>query len=599
MPTSPRRLVWLAPLALALASGPARAEDLYPTDRCVAAKLAAAARHCAVAVASHYKGAGTRDALLIGRSRALLASAWESAEATSEGAGVACEETTLGAAAMADGIERRAAAFAASTAPIPFRRPGGITSSKGTAYSGCQVRRTLQAAQACHELVRAEADHLLTRSHDRTRAALEARRAATLDRFEHAWGAPSQSACGGPSGARARAALEALADATLAAALVSPAVPGTWTMITPPARVEYAGRTLEPSCGNGTPWVFFVRRGTVNKLLFYFQGGGACWDYFTCQQFPTYKQTTGPSDDPTLYPVGLNDPANPENPFRDWNAVFVPYCTGDVHWGDSDFVHSRGALSVTMRHRGFVNARVAEKWAREHFVDPEQIFVTGSSAGAYGAIANSIELQENVWPSSPFAVLGDAGNGVITRDFLENDLAKWGVEKNLPAWIPALNRPLTELDAADLWTETALYYPHNRFASYSTAFDGGQGGQIGFYNVMLNPGNVLTWLFWWRPSCEWNAAMRGLVQDAAARAPNYRYYIGAGSRHTAFGHPKVYTDTTGGVPTVVSWIRAMLEGSPEWRNVECSDCGQLLPGDPRPDPAEAPYTEDGRIVCTP
>ena len=57
-----------------------------------------------------------------------------------------------------------------------------------------------------------------------------------------------------------------------------------------------------------------------------------------------------------------------------------------------------------------VNAQVAEKWAREHFVFPEQVFVTGSSAGAYGAVVNSLPLQEFAWPSSDFAVLGDAGS---------------------------------------------------------------------------------------------------------------------------------------------------------------------------------------------
>jgi len=194
-------------------------------------------------------------------------------------------------------------------------------------------------------------------------------------------------------------------------------------------------------------------------------------------------------------------------------------------------------------------------------------------------------------------VLGDAGNGVITQDFLENDIAKWGIEQNLPDWIPGLNRPLAELNAADLWTESALFYPRNRFANYAAAYDGGQGGQTGFYNVMLNPGNPIAWTRWWRPSCEWNATMRSLVQDGASRAENYRYYIGSGSRHTMWGSNKVYTDTTGGVPTIVSWIRAMLGGTLDWTNVETTDPGLLLPGDPRPNPALDPYTDTGRIVC--
>jgi hypothetical protein len=268
-----------------------------------------------------------------------------------------------------------------------------------------------------------------------------------------------------------------------------------------------------------------------------------------------------------------------------------------VHWGDAVVKHVLGKQSITIHHKGFVNAQVAEKWAREHFVNPDEVFVTGSSAGAYGAIVNSLSLQQNVWPSSHFDVLGDAGNGVITQDFLENDIAKWGIEQNLPDWIPGLNRPLAELNAADLWTESALFYPRNRFANYAAAYDGGQGGQTGFYNVMLNPGNPIAWTRWWRPSCEWNATMRSLVQDGASRAENYRYYIGSGSQHTMWGSNKVYTDTTGGVPTIVRWIRAMLGGTLDWTNVETTDPGLLLPGDPRPNPAADPYTDDGRILC--
>jgi hypothetical protein len=97
---------------------------------------------------------------------------------------------------------------------------------------------------------------------------------------------------------------------------------------------------------------------------------------------------------------------------------------------------------------------------------------------------------------------------------------------------------------------------------------------------------------------EWNAIMRSLVQDSASQAANYRYYIGTGSRHTMWGNDTVYTDTTGGVP-VVSWIRAMLGATPDWTNVETTDPGLLLPGDPQPaNPPAEPYDlATGRILC--
>jgi len=59
----------------------------------------------------------------------------------------------------------------------------------------------------------------------------------------------------------------------------------------------------------------------------------------------------------------------------------------------------------------------------------------------------------------------------------------------------------------------------------------------------------------------------------------------------------VYSDTTGNVPRIVDWVDAMLDGTPAWVDVETDDPGLLLPGDPRPNPPEYPYTEDDRVVC--
>jgi hypothetical protein len=90
---------------------------------------------------------------------------------------------------------------------------------------------------------------------------------------------------------------------------------------------------------------------------------------------------------------------------------------------------------------------------------------------------------------------------------------------------------------------------------------------------------------------------------------NYRYYIGTGSRHTMYGSDKVYTDQSGGESqTIVDWVEDMISYEPgvsdpgAWQNVECEDCGLVLPGDPRP-PAipTAPFFDDGGqtvIACT-
>jgi hypothetical protein len=112
-------------------------------------------------------------------------------------------------------------------------------------------------------------------------------------------------------------------------------------------------------------------------------------------------------------------------------------------------------------------------------------------------------------------------------------------------------------------------------------------------------GSPLSALSWWNASCQWNSVMRSQNLEIYTRAPgNFRSYVGTGSRHTMWGSNKVYADVTGGVPTLVSWVRAMLDGTDDWVNVECQDCGVTLPGDPKPSMLpNPPFDELGNIVC--
>jgi hypothetical protein len=603
----------LTAVGLLAPAAPSLAGETYPTDACVSAKLEAAAVACGALVDLAGRRAGLAEAGASARSArpaanqaarfdAALAAAgedlaarWSEAEAASLADGIACSDTTASSDAVMDLLEAEAASLVEDL----------VESGPGRSGATCALPVGSRVAEACREMLAAYGEHLGRRSDDRDQARLVARLAgagAALERgLQHLPGH-----CGGDDAAGEVAArTHALVDRALQATTISPSVSGDFSEVVPPAQVEYAGRTLEPICSGGTPWSFWVRRGTVNKLLVYYQGGGACWSGLTCGGLPpllnpTFKQSTGPFDDPANFDSGFADLSDPENPFRDWHLVFIPYCTGDVHWGDAVVDHENEINGRITRiyHKGYVNAQVAEKWAREHFVFPEQIFVTGSSAGSYGALVNSLPLQEFAYPSTDVAVLGDAGNGVITDAFLQNDLAKWGIEQNLPEWIPALNVPIGQLDSADLWSESAKFYHLNRFATYTSSYDGGTGGQSGFFNIMRNPGNFAAWLRWWEAACDWNVAMRDLNDRAAAEAANFRFYVGAGSRHTMWGSDKVYSDTTGNVPTIRDWVAAMIDGNGDWRNVACDDCEAVLPGDPTPPVLPTPpFTADGRIVC--
>src|SRR5688572_5624660 len=66
---------------------------------------------------------------------------------------------------------------------------------------------------------------------------------------------------------------EVLVNGTCGDASFSSLPPG-WS------RIEPGGET---TCAHDTPYAYWVRPGTRDDLLVYFQGGGGCWNADTCR----------------------------------------------------------------------------------------------------------------------------------------------------------------------------------------------------------------------------------------------------------------------------------------------------------------------------
>jgi hypothetical protein len=556
----------------------------YPTNVCVGAKQQAAAKYCrsvlsALAMFEVRQNATRRDAA-IDHAAGRLDGAWAAADTAATGAGVDCGDTTgpaSGFRAVVDGAANDLAATI--NASISLADP-----------TQAQCGRSLLKAAGikCLKVLKAEGRHIVDPALDAHKVILTAATSAATARFQRI--VSRFATCPAATLSTLNDKVNAVSDQAVRNTIVSPTVDDTqFTTYTPTGTISYAGRDFNPICKDSTAYSYFVKRGTNNKLLVYYQGGGACWENLTCSVgICDANVNPAGSDNPNNVHSGFADYANPLNPFRDWNVVFVPYCSCDIHFGDSAHDYAGPLPTIHVEHRGYANSRVVEKFAREHFLEPDQVFVTGSSAGAYGAWFNA-PLHERIWPSSSFQVLADAGNGVVTTDFLTNEFPNWNFAGNLPTDIPGLADTLTNGTGIPGYTKImADYFPETRWAHYATAFDGGTGGQTGFYNVMLNGNDPIAAVSWWNGSCAFNAQMRLQAQDTyttlsgAGHHNNYRYYIGTGSRHTMWGSNKVYTDTTGGVPLLLDWVNGMLDGTPAWVNVEATNEGLLLPGDVRP-----------------
>jgi hypothetical protein len=178
------------------------------------------------------------------------------------------------------------------------------------------------------------------------------------------------------------------------------------------------------SCGNGTPYRFFVNRTPFsNDFTLMFEGGGACWDQLACEGEGVYSATNADGV-PTNYlslpnaaAGGLVTPFTARlDPFQsvatqDWNMVYLPYCTGDVHtgnavvvFGDADPQHPR-----TQHFAGQANIAGASSWIRQHMGRPGRLLLTGFSAGGVAATAQYAIARDTLAPSGRTTLLADSG----------------------------------------------------------------------------------------------------------------------------------------------------------------------------------------------
>lgn len=339
----------------------------------------------------------------------------------------------------------------------------------------------------------------------------------------------------------------------LAPALALTACAGPTPETTPPGdgifgllpgwnEIDPGGDTV---CARGAPYRFFVRPGKVNKLLIDFRGGGACWDDRTCSDAQSLFQATADTDPwvtngQRTRDQGIYDHERRDNPFADWHHVYIPYCTGDIHWGNAATTYADG---TTIHHRGAVNARAVLEWTFENVSAPEQIMVTGCSAGAYGSIMWSPHVREHYRLAS-VAQLADSGAGVITDTFFQDSYPSWHPETSYPTWIPGLV-PENMTRLPQLYEAIGRHYPDMILSQYTTQYDNDQS----FFFSAMGGGDA----------SEWSRRMNAGLREIDASTPNFTYYVAAGDRHCILGRPEFYTLETDGVK-LLDWLRQMLQG---------------------------------------
>jgi hypothetical protein len=316
-------------------------------------------------------------------------------------------------------------------------------------------------------------------------------------------------------------------------------------------------------CRDGSPAGFYTRFSDASKkLLIYLEQGGACMNTAVCTFNPknvdesisgrTFPEVTANGVKPVRQQpqtTGIFDYANAQNPYKDWNAIWVPYCTGDAYGGSNP----NGAIPGVTATK-FVGHLNMEKFVGHivpTFPDAERVVLTGTSAGSFGAGLN-FNMVQDAFGAVPVTLIMDSG---------------------IP-FSDAFMSPTVQKQWRDLWNIGAALPPD---CTECTNADGGGLINLVFYSAKKYPGvrlglisaeedDIMKFFFSFGETTggyatgKYPQGLADLRQQAVPFRSQFASYYVPGIKHMYSQFPDFYEPLAGGT-TLVSWVDDLLAGN--------------------------------------
>jgi hypothetical protein len=294
-----------------------------------------------------------------------------------------------------------------------------------------------------------------------------------------------------------------------------------------------------------------------DKLMIYLEGGGACFNSFTCTGV-AHQNGFGQVDFDAVIrdngTAGVFNREDADNPFKDWNMVFIPYCTGDIFAGATpDGFGGRNQVGYTnMGH--YTNMLV------DAFPGANHVVLTGSSAGGFGAAYNFDRVQ-TAFGDTRVTLLDDSGPA-LGPDYMTPCMGEmvrdvWNLDATLPQ------------DCSECFQEGGL----SRLTHYiAQKYTDRQFGLI----TSTRDGVIRLFLGWGYPNCAnptvpmpESAFSEGITQlrdELLAPYDNFRVYTIDSGLHVWLLENPVGSTNVQGV-SLTAWIRQMLDDESAWNDV--------------------------------
>lgn len=160
----------------------------------------------------------------------------------------------------------------------------------------------------------------------------------------------------------------------------------------------------EMKTSEGGKYRAFFKKGSENKVIVYFAGGGVSINEETARD-DTYNTTEIAIDKLANVTMNMGGLATEieGSPFENWTVILFPYATGDFHAGTGEFHYiDHDGKEKILYHNGYVNYTQAMRRIMElaGIDDPEAVIVTGYSAGGFAAALLADDIFTNYFPGA-------------------------------------------------------------------------------------------------------------------------------------------------------------------------------------------------------
>jgi hypothetical protein len=334
---------------------------------------------------------------------------------------------------------------------------------------------------------------------------------------------------------------------------------GEWTYVAFP----------DAKCMNDTPTGIGINKTSASEdVVIYLAGGNACFNSLTCAitaNVDGYGEADFDAEKGGLDGAPLFS-REPGSLFADYNLVYVPYCTGDVHAGNADT-----EVGGTMRaFRGAPNMELYLGRLIPTFPNAKRLLITGVSAGGFGAAFN-YDRVARAFPDVKVMLLDDSGPP-MAEEFVPACLQKafsdiWGLSKTMPG------------ACADCVNESGVFmepfvkymadtYADRRLALVSGTEDATISRFWGFgnddcANLASFPGAY--------PGSKYTEGLEDLRDRVVSSSNNFKSFLIDGSggmdptQHTWLGEDPEGVVSNG--VTLADWLDDMVNGSGGWEHV--------------------------------